>query len=73
MTKKNGIGRTRKKKSITRTTKADDKAGKAKRLKTEATAVSDVKNNLVSAKKEMIDGMNEEHLYSVMVYVGALG
>ena len=73
MAKKKGIGCTRKKKSITRTTKVDDKAGGAKRLKTEATAVNDVKNKLASAIKAMIDGMNKIHLYSVMVYAGALG
>jgi len=44
----------------------------AKRQKTEA-AVSDAKNRLVSAIKAMIDSMNEEHLYSVMVYAGTVG
>ena len=44
----------------------------AKHLKTEL-PVNNVKNRLLSAIKAMVDSMNEEHLYSVMVYAGALG
>mmetsp|Transcript_14734 Transcript_14734/g.30433 ORF Transcript_14734/g.30433 Transcript_14734/m.30433 type:complete len:101 (+) Transcript_14734:131-433(+) len=58
-------------KTITRINAEEEEQG-AKRSKTEA-AVSDAKNRLVSAIKAMIDSMNEEHLYSVMVYAGTVG
>ena len=32
-----------------------------------------MKNKSISAIKAMIDGMNEQYLYSVMAYAGALG
>mmetsp|Transcript_21510 Transcript_21510/g.48397 ORF Transcript_21510/g.48397 Transcript_21510/m.48397 type:complete len:123 (+) Transcript_21510:3093-3461(+) len=35
--------------------------------------VSEAKNKLVVAIKAMVDIINEEHLYSVMVYDGTLG
>ena len=69
MAKKKGIGRTRKKKPSTkRPTNAESEGGSNKRLKTEAT-FNDVKNELFSGIKAMIHGMNEDHLYSVMVYI----
>ena len=59
----------RRKKSNTTINKEKQQNGGAKRSKTK-TAVSEVKNRLVSAIKAMIDTMNEEYLYSVMVYAG---
>ena len=73
MAKEKGTGRTRKKKLSTKIpTNAESKGGSNKSFKTEAT-FNDVKNKLLSAIKAMIHGMNEDHLYSVMVYAGALG
>ena len=44
--------------------------GGAKRSKA---VVSDAKNKLLAAIQAMIDSMEEEHLYSVIVYVGTVG
>ena len=69
MAKKEDIGCTRKKKSTKRPTNAESEGGSNKCLKTEAT-FTDVKNKFLSAIKATIHGMNEDHLYSVMVYAG---
>ena len=64
--KRRATGRRRKKSNT------EEQSTGAKRSKVEA-AASDVKNRLISAIIAMIDSMNEEHLYSVMVYAGAVG
>eukprot|EP00534_Pseudo-nitzschia_fraudulenta_P002274 CAMPEP_0201120858 /NCGR_PEP_ID=MMETSP0850-20130426/4856_1 /ASSEMBLY_ACC=CAM_ASM_000622 /TAXON_ID=183588 /ORGANISM="Pseudo-nitzschia fraudulenta, Strain WWA7" /LENGTH=102 /DNA_ID=CAMNT_0047387137 /DNA_START=205 /DNA_END=513 /DNA_ORIENTATION=+ len=73
MVKKKSNTRRRRKKSNTTINEGERQHQGAKRQKTEATGVSDAKNRLVSAIKAMIDSMNEEHLYSVMVYAGTVG
>ena len=62
----------RKKSNTTIRNEGEQKHPRAKRQKIEE-AVNDVKNRLVSAIIAMIDSMNEEHLYSVMVYAGTVG
>ncbi len=70
MTKKNRSTGRRRKKSNTTINAEQQQDGGAKRPKT---VVSDAKNRLVSAIKALIDSMDEDHLYSVMVYAGTVG
>ena len=67
MAKKGKIGRRRRKSNT------DDKEAKRCKTRNAAAAVSDTKNRLVSVIKAIINSMNEEHLYSVMVYAGTVG
>ena len=72
MTKeKRATGCRRKKSKTTRINKEEQQHRVAR--KRPKTVSGDAKNRLVAALKAMIDGMDEEHIYSVMEYAGKVG